>query len=70
MQQPKAKWQHPEQHPNEIFLINIREAEKWREPRPSFILKVRVGNVAYRTGSTEVIPNMKPLFGILKPECL
>ena len=59
-------WTHPELKEGETLLINVRNSEDWENNLPSFIKSVRRGYVAYTTGGKEVVPNMKPLFGVLK----
>lgn len=60
-------WRHPEQKPNEVLLINVKDNEDWESRLPNWIESVRRGHVAYTTGGKEIVPEMKPLFGILKP---
>ena len=57
---------HPEQRENEIFLINVRDDENWENKIPNWIESVRRGKIAYTTGQKDIVPNMKPLFGVLK----
>jgi hypothetical protein len=59
-------WIHPEQLPGEVLLINVKDNENWETNIPKFIQSVRRGNVAYTTGGKDIVPDMKPLFGILK----
>ena len=59
-------WVHPELKRGEVLLINVRHSEDWENNLPDFIVSVRRGNVAYTTGGKVVVPNMKPLFGVLK----
>ena len=60
-------WRHPEQKPNEVLLINVKDNEDWENHLPPWIISVRRGEVAYSTGGKDIVPDMKPLFGILKP---
>lgn len=64
----ETTWKHPEQKDNEVLLINVKDEEDWESKLPGFIKSVRRGNVAYTTGGKEIVSNMKPLFGILKPK--
>lgn len=57
---------HPEQQPNEVLLINVKDNENWEDNLPNWIKSVRRGEIAYTTGFKKVVPDMKPLFGILK----
>lgn len=61
------KFIHPEIKENEIFLINLSEKEFENFDKPSFIVSLRQGNVAYVTDGSKVVPDLKPVFGILKP---
>ena len=65
----KERFVHPEIREGEVFFINVSQKELenglWGKP-PDFVQSLRVGNVAYTTGGTEVVPEWKPLFGILK----
>jgi len=56
---------HPELLKNEVFIINLKDNEDFETNLPDFIESTRRGNVAY-TLTGEVVPNMKPLFAILK----
>lgn len=60
------KWVHPEIKEGEIFIINVRDSEKFFSTPPEFCEYVRRGNVAYATGGKEIVNDMKPLFGKLK----
>ena len=57
---------HPELKDGEVLLLNVYEHEDWESNIPEWIESVRRGNVAYKTNSTEIVPNMKPLFAKLK----
>ena len=63
----KKDWKHPELKENEIFLINVRDKEDWESKLSKDYKSVRRGKVAYATGGKEIVPNMKPLFAVLKP---
>ena len=56
---------HPELLKNEVFIINVKDNEDWESKLPDFIESTRRGNVAY-TLTGEVVPDMKPLFAVLK----
>lgn len=58
------EYKHPEQQDGEVFLLNIKDNEDWGVP--PFCESVRRGDTAYST-TGEVVPDMKPLFGKLKP---
>lgn len=62
--QQTMEYKHPEQQDGEIFLLNVKDSEEWGTP--PFCESTRRGNVAYTT-TGEVVPDMKPLFGTLKP---
>jgi hypothetical protein len=55
---------HPELKAGEILLLNVKDNENFGVP--PFCESVRRGEVAYITGGGEIVPNMKPLFGMLK----
>ncbi len=57
-------FKHPEQKDNEVFLINLKDGERWG--KPSFMESIRIGKVAYTTWGESIVKNYKPLFGILK----
>jgi hypothetical protein len=59
---------HPEQKPGEKFLMNVtqQEFEVARERLKKGYSSVRLGNVAYATGSTDVVPQYRPMFGVEK----
>jgi|ERR1035437_265880 hypothetical protein len=56
---------HPELLKNEVFIINVKDNEDFETKLPDFIESTRRGNIAY-TSTGEVVPDMKPLFAILK----
>lgn len=68
------EFKHPEQRENEIFLINVRDHENWENKLPDWIESVRRGFIAYKTRPDDgfeptyddVVPDMRPLFGVLK----
>ncbi len=65
----KERFVHPELKEGEVFLINATQKELengWWGKEPDFIESLRIGNIAYTTGGTETVPEMKPLFGKLK----
>lgn len=62
--QQAMEFKHPEIQDSEIFLLNVKDSEDWGIP--PFCDSVRRGNVAYTTVG-DVVPDMKPLFGKLKP---
>lgn len=57
-------WKHPELKNGEILLINVKNGERFS--KPSFVKSLRIGKVAYTTEGLDVVPEMKPLFGLLK----
>lgn len=59
-------WKHPEQMDNEVLLINVKPHEDWESKLPEWIQSVRRGQVAYTTYGKEIVPEMQPLFAILK----
>ena len=61
-------WKHPELKKNEFLIINVKDNENWFLKLPDSIKLIRKGNVAYTTGGKEIVPDMKPLFGIRKRE--
>lgn len=60
-----SDFKHPELQDGEIFLLNVKDSENFGVP--PFCESTRRGNVAYITGGGQVVPDMKPLFGKLKP---
>ena len=65
----KERFVHPEIREGEVLFINVTQKEldmKLWGNTPDFFESIRVGNVAYTTGGTEVVPEWKPLFGKLK----
>ena len=56
---------HPEILRNEVFIINVKDNEDFETNLPNFIESTRRGNIAY-TSTGEVVPDMKPLFAVLK----
>jgi hypothetical protein len=67
IKQMKKDWKHPELKENEIFLLNVRDKEDWESKLSKDYKSVRRGNVAYTTGGKKIVPDMKPLFAVLKP---
>lgn len=60
--------EHPEIKDGEILLMNVKKGE----PLNNIFAKnktfeyIRLGDTAYKTNSTDIVPEMSPLFGKLK----
>ena len=59
-------WKHPELKEGEEFLINVRDNEDWETNLKKHYKSLRRGTVAYVTNGSEIVPDMKPLFGLIK----
>jgi hypothetical protein len=58
---------HPEILENEVLLINVKDDEDmFVHSLPDWLTSVRKGDVVYATHGTYIVPDMKPLFGLLK----
>ena len=62
----EKQWKHPELKENEEFLLNVTDKENWEFKLSKDFKSLRRGKVAYTTGGKEVVPNLKPLFGLKK----
>lgn len=61
----KAPAPHPEQEADEIFLMNVSEEEFRRYEAERLGMKaLRLGQTAYETNSTTVVPEYRPMFGV------
>lgn len=60
-----SEFTHPELQADEIFLLNVKDSENFGVP--PFCISTRRGEIAYITGGGQVVPDMKPLFGKVKP---